>query len=112
MEELFQITNVFAVINGLLVTALGATETANNSLKLGLSIGGLVVSIVWVISTYQYTHSAVELSNYSNIIAYVLPGIFICLVDIIGSAYVWSKKLIAYTYSINQIVQHTCNFAL
>lgn len=50
-DRLVDFATMFMVTNGLFFTALGAAETSNDKLKVGLSIGGVIVSGLWLICT-------------------------------------------------------------
>ncbi len=80
MDQLFQITNVFAVTNGLLTAALGAAETGNDWLKSGLSLSGIIISILWIMTSKDWFKSndpRTKLPEYSKKIATYLPRLFV-----------------------------------
>ena len=75
MTELIDFANMFLITNGLFFAALGATETHNEKLKVGLSIGGLLISISWIVCTTDVTLSS-ELTPKVFILKYI-PCAFI-----------------------------------
>lgn len=77
MDDLFNITNVFAITTGLFFTALGATERDNHGLKTGLSAAGLVVSGAWAWCSITQYIGTDQLPAYAPVVAYLpIPFIF------------------------------------
>lgn len=75
MNELIQFANMFLITNGLFFAALGATETSNDKLKVGLSIAGLLVSLFWITCTMDVKLSH-ELKNKEFVLSF-MPLVFI-----------------------------------
>ena len=76
MDQLIQICNAFLVTNGLFFAALGAAETGNDELKVGLSAAGFVVSALWLISAGSMYAELVSQTIYGTVLAIILPALF------------------------------------
>ena len=75
MDHLIQICNAFLVTNGLFFAALGAAETANHKLKVGLSVAGSIVSALWLISAF-HMYAELEHTVHGTVLAIALPLFF------------------------------------
>lgn len=88
MENLVDFANMFLVSNGLFFAALGASETSNDKLKVGLSVAGVLVSVFWIICTLDVILDE-QTGNKENVLIY-MPLAFI-----IG----WAVSLGIHTYN-------------
>lgn len=92
MESLIDFANMFLVSNGLFFAALGASETNNDKLKVGLSVAGILVSVFWVICTFD-TKIEGQAGNKEYVLIY-MPLAFILgwLVSLGIHSYNWWKE--------------------
>lgn len=100
MEELIKFANMFLVTNGLFFAALGATETHNDKLKVGLSVAGGLVSGFWLLCTTDINLLS-PLSNREWVLQWYLPLAFIVgwLVSLGIHAWNWRQDVVkGYTW--------------
>ena len=76
MDLLIQICNAFLITNGLILAALGAAETNNDKLKVGLSAAGLLISALWLISAHFKYAELESYTIYGSIFSWLLPVAF------------------------------------
>ena len=76
MNQMVQICNAFLVTNGLFFTALAAAETPNDELKVGLSIAGFIVSVLWLIAARSKYIELESHTTYGCVLSTILPVAF------------------------------------
>ena len=77
IDQLFDLTQIFLVVNGLMFTAIGAADHKNHKLKTGLSIVGLFVSVIWQWSNCLLENPCGNTYPYDWLLRYILPTGFI-----------------------------------
>ena len=78
-------------------TALGAAETNNDKLKIGLSVGGLVISALWLVCARDIADDLPALAIHDRVLAWYLPAAFLVgwLVSLIIHFLNWLLALLA-----------------
>lgn len=75
MTDLIALSSAFLTATGLFFTALGATATYNEPLKVFLSLSALLMSVVWFLVLLWLP--CVGSGNSEYLLQTVLPGLFI-----------------------------------
>ena len=77
MNELFEFGGMFLITNGLFFAGLGATEASNEKLKTGLSLAGLIISILWFVCTIDIANNLQKTLTMRGLVLVYMPLAFI-----------------------------------